>query len=54
MLLPLMTKVNEDNKLTDVNCKQALETVFLRDLTDWKKKHLTENLAVKRQMKLAC
>jgi hypothetical protein len=54
MLLPLMTKVNEDNKLTDVNCKQALETVFLRDLTDWKKKHLTENLAVKRLMKLAC
>jgi len=54
MLLPLLTKVNEDNRLTDVDCKETLERVFLKDLTDWKNKHLTENLAVKRQMKLAC
>ena len=53
MLLPLLTKVNEDNMLTDLDCKQALETVFLRDLTDWKNEHLTENLAFKRQIKLA-
>jgi hypothetical protein len=53
MLLPLLTKVDENNRLTNVDCKQALETVLLKDLTDWKYKHLTENLAIKRQMKLA-
>ena len=53
MLLPLLTKVDEDNRLTNLDCKEALETVFLKDLTNWKNKHLTENLAVKRQIKLA-
>ena len=53
MLLPLLTKVDENNRLTNLDCKEALETVFLKDLTTWKNKHLTENLAIKRQIKLA-
>ena len=53
LLLPMLTKMDENNKLTDFNCKQALEGVLLRDLTNWRDKHLTENLAIKRHIKLA-
>jgi hypothetical protein len=53
LILPLLTKTDNDGNLKNFNCKQVLEGVFLRDITTWKNTHLTENLAVKRQKKLA-
>jgi hypothetical protein len=53
LILPLLTKMDDNNKLTDFNCKQVLEGILLKDITAWKNTHLTENLVVKRQNKLA-
>jgi nucleoside diphosphate kinase len=53
LLLPLLTQVNEKNNLINFDSKQALEQVLLKDIKAWKNAHLTENLAVKRQLKLA-
>jgi hypothetical protein len=41
------------DKPSQVNFKTSLENVFMKDLTDWTKDNLTENLAVKRRHKLA-
>jgi hypothetical protein len=53
LLLPLLTKMGEKDKPSQVNFKASLEKVVMKDLTDWTKDNLTENLAVKRRRKLA-
>jgi hypothetical protein len=53
LLLPMLTKMNEENSLINFDSKQVLERVLLKDISAWKNAHLTENLAVKRQLKLA-
>jgi hypothetical protein len=52
LLLPLLTKMDKNNNLVNFDSKQVLESVLLRDLTAWKNTHITENLAIKRQIKL--
>jgi hypothetical protein len=53
LILPLLTKMNEQNNLTNFDSKLALERILLKNISDWKNTHLTENLAIKRQIKLA-
>ena len=47
-LLPLLTTINEDSYESEINFKEALESVFLRDIEEWKNKKLSGNLAVKK------
>jgi hypothetical protein len=47
--LPLLTEI----KQSDVNFKDALECVYMKDLRDRARDNHTENLAVKRKNKLA-
>lgn len=53
LLLPLLTKTSDKGNGMNVNFKHALESVFMKDLSDWENNNLTENLLVKRQKKLA-
>jgi hypothetical protein len=41
------------DKPSQISFKASLEKVFMKDLADWSKDNLTENLAVKRRRKLA-
>jgi hypothetical protein len=52
LLLLLLTRAGSGKIASKVNFKQALEKVFMRDLREWKETHLTENQAIKRQVKL--
>jgi hypothetical protein len=52
LMLPLLTKVNPESGSIHVDFKQALESVFLRDIDQWADDNLSENLAVKRRKKL--
>jgi hypothetical protein len=36
----------------DTNVKANLENVYMRDLHQWSKEHLTENQTIKRRKKL--
>jgi hypothetical protein len=38
--------------MTNINFKQALERVFLKDLRQWKHEKLSDNLVIKRKNKL--
>ena len=51
-MLPLLTKSNPESGGLRIDCKKALERVFLRDIDKWEKDNLSENLAVKRRSKL--
>lgn len=53
LILPLITKIKEPEKGLDTNFKANLENVYIRDLYQWERTHLTENQAVKRRKKLA-
>lgn len=53
LILPLITKMKESGKGLDTNFKANLESVYMRDLHQWARKHLTENQAVKRKHKLS-
>jgi hypothetical protein len=52
LVLPLLTKMGEGYKPASVDFKASLEGVFMKDLKTWKEDNLTENLAVKRKIKL--
>jgi hypothetical protein len=49
MILPLLTKVDTETGNSNICFKSALESVFLKDLKQWKEDNLTENLTVKRR-----
>ncbi|MDR3296990.1 MAG: hypothetical protein LBS94_02000, partial [Prevotellaceae bacterium] len=53
LLLPLLTRIGDGRSASTIDFKQSLEHVYMSDLTTWTEDHLTENLAVKRQIKLA-
>lgn len=52
LILPLITKMKEPNKGLDTNFKSNLKNVYMRDLHQWKKAHLTENQTIKRRERL--
>jgi hypothetical protein len=51
-MLPLLTKSKPESNCLRIDCKKALEQVFLRDIDKWAKDNLSENLVVKRISKL--
>ncbi|MDR3260323.1 MAG: hypothetical protein LBT78_00655 [Tannerella sp.] len=53
LVLPLLAKMGEGYKPSSVDFKFCLEHVFMKDLETWKTNNPTENLAVKRKLKLA-
>ena len=53
LLLPLLTRSGEIGNPSSVNYKESLECVFIKDLKHWSDVNLTENLAIKRFIKLA-
>jgi len=52
LMLPLLTKSNPESGCFRVDFKNALESVFLRDIEKWEQDNLSENLVVKRRNKL--
>jgi hypothetical protein len=52
LILPLLTRMNEKGNGLDTNVKANLENVYMRDLHQWTKEHLTENQTIKRRKKL--
>jgi hypothetical protein len=52
-MLPLLTEIKKSDNQSDINFKEALECVYMKDLKDRARDNLTENLAVKRKNKLA-
>jgi len=48
LFLPVMTKLNDENK-TKLNFKEIMERTSLKEIHQWKKDNLTENLVVKRR-----
>lgn len=49
LILPLLTKIDEDNRISTICFKDALESVSLKDLHQWAKDNLPENMVIKRQ-----
>jgi hypothetical protein len=45
--------MGELKERSEINFKEKLESVFMKDLKTWSDDNLTENLAVKRKKKLA-
>jgi hypothetical protein len=45
--------MGELKERSEINFKEMLESVFMKDLKTWSDDNLTENLAVKRKKKLA-
>lgn len=52
-ILPLITKLKDPEKGLEINVKANLENVYMRNIWQWEKDNLTENLSVKRRKKLA-
>jgi hypothetical protein len=52
LLLPLLTRMKASGKGLDTDVKANLEKVYMRDLHQWTKEHLTENQTVKRRKNL--
>jgi hypothetical protein len=52
LVVPLMTAAGHKGKPSNIDFKEHLESVFMKDLTQWKENHLTENLTIKRRKKL--
>jgi hypothetical protein len=48
LTLPLLTKSDPETGRIKIDFKQALESVFLRDIHKWKEDKLSDNLTVKR------
>ena len=53
LVIPVMAALGHQPKPSNLDFKGNLESVFMKDLTKWKEEKLTENLAIKRQKKLA-
>jgi len=53
LIIPVMAALGHQPKPSNLDFKENLESVFMKDLTKWKEEKLTENLAIKRQKKLA-
>lgn len=49
LILPILTKLNSETKMININFKQALEKNLLSDLKRWSYVNLTENLTIKRR-----
>ncbi len=49
LYLPVLTRINSEEPVIHCSLKVALQTVSMRDLKDWNKKHLIENQVVKRR-----
>jgi hypothetical protein len=45
--------MGELKERSEINFKEMLESVFMKDLKTWNDDNLTENLAIKRKKKLA-
>lgn len=52
LMLPILTKMNQENGKTNINFKKKLECVFLKEIKQWQEANLTENLTLKRRSKL--
>jgi predicted Zn-ribbon and HTH transcriptional regulator len=52
LVVPLMSAVGHKPEPSKIDFKGNLESVYMKDLTQWKEDNLTENLAVKRRKKL--
>ncbi|MDR1594342.1 MAG: hypothetical protein LBS43_07665 [Prevotellaceae bacterium] len=52
LILPLITRMGKEKKRSNINFKETLENVYMKDLETWKVNNLTENLAVKRKKTL--
>jgi hypothetical protein len=48
-----MTRIGDLKERSNIDFKDALESVFMKDLKSWTDNNLTENLATKRKIKLA-
>jgi hypothetical protein len=48
LFLPLMTKIETNNPVLNINIKQAMESIYMSDLVKWNKEQLIENQVVKR------
>ena len=53
LVIPVMAAAGHEPKPSNLDFKGNLESVFMKDLTQWKENKLTENLVVKRRKKLA-
>jgi len=49
LVIPLMSAVGHEAKTSNIDFKNHLESVYMKDLDRWKENVLTENLAVKRR-----
>jgi len=52
LVIPLVAAAGHKSKPSNIDFKEKLENVFMKDLTQWKSDNLTENLVVKRRKKL--
>lgn len=48
LVLPLLTRMNSDQKYANFRFKDCLEKVLMADIEKWKKKYLPENKVLKR------
>jgi hypothetical protein len=53
LTLALVTKLRKSGMGIDTDIKANLESVYMRDLSQWKEDYLIENQAIKRMRKLA-
>jgi len=53
LVLPLMSAVGHESNPSNINFKEHLENVYMKDLSRWTENVLTDNLAVKRRKILA-
>ena len=49
LILPILTKMNTETKMTKINFKHALEMNLLSDLANWSNNNLSENMNIKRK-----
>jgi hypothetical protein len=52
LILPFLTKFHLESGSLQLDFKEALERVFLRNIDKWAEDNLSENLAVKRYNRL--
>ena len=52
MILPVLTRINAETGMSNINFKQAFEMISLSNLRQWSEDNLTENLTVKRRRAL--
>ena len=52
LLLPVLTKLDSHKGIVDINFKESLESIFLKNINSWRDDNLTENLLFKRRRAL--